>query len=133
MEGTIVRIFLGVVGIVITLVAGYVGFMWITYIDVTITVGSGYGLNIGETKVEAFQNAKKQFNSNDVYILFPLTKEYYGPHRKVHFNDEDFSILKERDVWELYFTDSYFDSLKLSFENDSLVSIHRHRQKFELP
>lgn len=127
------KIFLGVFGIAIVLIAGYVGFMWITYIDDTVTIGSGYGFNIGETKVEAFQSAKNQFSSKNVFILYPLDKNNWGPHRKVHFSDEDLSILAKREMWQFYFDQEYFDSLRLTFKSNSLISIYRHRKKFELP
>ena len=111
----------------------YIGYLWLTYIDETITSGEGYGFNIGEDRERVFSKAIKAFREEQIYILNPIDERGYGPHEDFEFTSEDYELLKNRNKWEFYYTKDYFDSIKLTFEQDRLVEIHRHRKKFELP
>ena len=127
------KIILRVIGII-----GFVGFLylsyfWLTYINETIIAGEGYGFNIGEAKEQVFSNAIKAFQEEQVYILNPIDERGYGPHEEIEFTSEDYELLKNRNKWDFYYSKNYFDSIKLTFEQDILVEIHRHRKKFELP
>ena len=75
----------------------------------------------------------KQYKDKKVFILHPLDKDDYGPHKEIKFSLEDYRLIKERDEWELYFTESFFDTINLVFKNNYLIEIYRHRKKFELP
>ena len=112
---------------------GFVSYVYLNYIDETIQTGEAYGFKIGDNKDETFCRTKNAFDSKPVYILFPLEENGYGPHREFSFTKENFDILSKREEWEFFFDDSFFDSLKLNFENGKLSTIHRYRKNFELP
>ena len=122
-----------VVGIVICTVLLYVGWLWLTYIDDTIVSGEGYGLKIGETKIQVFDRAANSFQDEKIFILYPIDKRGYGPHRKFEFTSAGYQLIKDRNMWKFYYSDGFFDSLKLTFRDEHLIEIHRHRKKFELP
>ena len=122
-----------VVGISLFIVFLNIGYLWLTYIDDTISSGEGYGFKIGETKEQVFERATMVFQGERMYVLNPLDKQGYGVHEELEFISEDYNLLKNRNKWEFYYTKGYFDSIKLTFEKDKLVKIHRHRKKFELP
>lgn len=117
----------------IIVIAGYLVYQSVTYIDAQYTEGEAYGFKIGDSKNNVYQVAGKEFNKEKVYILYPLDKNNHGPHRQITFGSEEFQLVKDRDIWTLYFNEGFFDFLKLKFENGALISIHRHRKKFELP
>lgn len=120
-------------GLIVALVLVYATFLWVTYIDVRVESGQAYGFNIGDSKVEVFENAKNQFKSKTIYFLHPLDNRNYGPLKIIAFDEEDYLILSKREVWELFYKKNYADFIKFRFENNKLISIYRHRQKFELP
>lgn len=124
----------GVVAIIaICTILGHIVYLWATYIDETATSGESYGFKIGETKEEVFRKTGDLFKDKKVYFLHPLGKNNHGPHKELRYSSEDYEIIKERNKWDLYFTEGFFDSIKLTFEKDRLTEIHRHRKKFELP
>ena len=129
----LIRIILISVVVIIVGLIGYFVYLKATYIDDTVLAGEAYGFKIGDTQEETYFRTKNAFDSQAVFILFPLDKNGYGPHKELKFTDEEFNILREREKWEFFFDDGFFDSLKLTFKNGKLTSIHRHRQKFELP
>ena len=115
------------------LVASYVIYCWATYIDETISIGQAYGFTIGETKLEVFEKAKNVYKNTSIYILYPLNKNDFGPHKKISFQPQDYKLIDGRDKWVFYFDEEYFNLIKLTFEQRKLREIHRHRKNFELP
>ena len=130
---TLFKVTCVVVGIMIFIGLFRIGYLWLTYIDDTITSGEGYGFNIGETKEQIFDKAIKIFQDENIYILNSLDGRGYRSHEEFEFTSEDYELLKNRNKWEFYYAEGYFDSIKLTFEQDRLVEIYRHRKKFELP
>lgn len=122
-----------IVIIAICAVLGYIVYLWATYIDETITSGEGYGLKIGDTKEQVYRKARGLFKDKKVYFLHPMDKQNYGPHKELKYSSEDYEIIKDRSKWDFYFTEDFFDSIKLTFKDNYLIEIHRHRKKFELP
>ena len=120
------------IGFLLTVLGGYITFLYVTYINDTVEVGSGYDFTIGQTKEEAYLAARKRYG--DVFILHPVDKSGYGPHVLFNFSDEEYSLIKDRPRWDFYFSkSSYFNSMKLTFRENQLTSIHRHRKYFEVP
>jgi len=122
-----------IIAIVFIVVGGYATYCWFTYIDETVIEGKAYGLNIGDTKLEAFEKTKGIYQNKEIYILHPLDKNDYGPHRKLTFQIEDYQIIKDIDEWTFYFDKGFFNLLELTFKNGVLTNIYRHRKNFELP
>lgn len=122
-----------VTGIFLVIIISYIVYICFTYIDKTVEQGEAYGFRIGDSKKKSYQKARKVFTEKKVYILYPLDSNNYGLHKEIQFLDKEFKIMSNRNVWEIYFDDGFFDLIKLSFRNDTLISIHRHRKKIELP
>lgn len=121
------------VGVFVGVVLLYATYLVATYIDDTVEKGEAYGFKIADSKEETYKRAKEVFKNKKVFILYPLDKQEYGPHKKITFSAEDYQMIDSRDLWEFFFNEDFNDSLTLSFQDDSLVKIYRHRQNFELP
>jgi len=124
-----VRVLLGL-GLVIALIVGYVGFMWITYTCKSITEGSGYGYQIGSSKEESLSTAEKLYRKKQITLGCNRYNEEDPENNPINIK-KDANLFYKEDEWEFYF--SCDSSVTLSFENNLLVEIHRHRQYFELP
>ena len=111
----------------------YTSYLYTTYIDETILTGTGYGFNIGISKSDTFNNAKKIFEDKTVYIIYPEDAYGAGPFKTISFNDKDKLILDSKNTWKIYYDTNVWDSIELTFESDKLLSIYRRRQNFELP
>jgi len=110
-----------------------VAYFWFNYTDETIIQGRGYGLEIGETKRASFSALKVNFR--DIYILYPIDENGYGPHKKIRFEKGDFEILRNKNTWAFYFENGdYSNTLELEFDEiGRLKKVYRHKQPFELP
>lgn len=103
------------------------------YTHDSIDTGEGYGFSIGDSKKEAFNKARKNFEGQ-VYILSPINDQGFGPHKQLSFSVDDYRMMVVRNQWEFYFDTGYRDLLRLSFsEEGDLIQIYRHKQAFELP
>ena len=115
----------------------FIVYLMATYIDNEVKSGEAYGLKIGDSQYETYRRAQNYLNDHlkehPVFILFPLDKEGYGPHKEFNFTEEEYVLLREREKWEFFFDKGFFDFLELRFENGILVTVYRHRKKFELP
>jgi hypothetical protein len=126
-----------IIGVSLILLAivvfGYGVYLVSTYIDETITTGAAYGFSIGDDKTGAFDKAKTTYLDSEVYILHPLDKNGYGPHKRMTFTADDFKLVGDRDQWKLFFDKGFFNSIELTFDQGKLVKVYRHRKYFELP
>jgi len=127
------KVFLVGIGIVSILIGGYVGYLWITYIDDTITVGSGYGFEIGSDKEEVFVTLKELYADKKISVEYE-----YNPYDQSQSKFPQLDFVKDRplfyskNLWTFYF--NHIDNiLEFRFENGKLIEIYRHRQFFELP
>jgi len=118
----------------IAVIVGGFAYLMFTYIDETVTEDNAYGFYIGESKSETYKRARDLYSSQKTSILHPLNKYGGGPYKQISFTDSEYGLLKDRNLWEIYFDDGgYSDVIKLTFDSNKLVSIYRHRQHFELP
>ena len=116
------------------LIVGVFAYYALTYIDETVTENDAYGFYIGESKSETFKRARDLYSGQKTSILHPLNKYGGGPYKQISFTDNEYGLLKDRNIWEIYFDDGgYSDVIKLTFDSNKLISIYRHRQHFELP
>lgn len=125
------------IGIIICVIVCIILFnicnFWLTYIDETIISGEGYGFAIGDSKQQVFGKANKLYQDKKLFILYPSDHQGLGPHREFNFTEEEYELIKDRNLWDFHYPTGYFvDCIKLTFEQDKLVEIYRHRQKFEL-
>ena len=119
--------------VILLFILGKLIYFKLTYIDEKIIIGQGFGFKIGDTKEDTFQNIIKNYQDQNVFILYPLDGKGYGPHRKLKFKQDDYKLIQDRAKWVFYFTEDFFDSLDLTFKDNNLIEIYRHRKKFELP
>lgn len=132
---------------VVLLATSYIGYLWVTYIDNSVTSGSAYGFVIGEGKERVYHRvpevlAELERAEGKAFIevtLGPQAAMVFGvsPGARVMVSAmmydsaiEDF-LSKER--WTFYFGGSYFNKITLRFCGYELCEIYRHRKKFELP
>jgi hypothetical protein len=121
--------------VLVSILALYVAFLWITYIDNTTTSGSKYGFTIGTSKEEVYdQIILQQQPYPDLYFYVRTGKQskdlIEAPVKSVPL-----ARIKNYERWELQFDGKheYFNVLKLTFVENRLIEIHRHRKYFELP
>ncbi|MEM7281373.1 MAG: hypothetical protein AAF438_07075 [Pseudomonadota bacterium] len=53
-------------GILLLIVGSYLAYLYITYIDQTVTSGSAYGFTVGQSKIEAYQIAYEKFQAEEI-------------------------------------------------------------------
>lgn len=103
------------------------------YIDESTDVGEAYGFHIGDSKEQTYLKAREIYQGKTIFILYPIDKEGFGPHKKLDFSEEDYQIIVARGKWEFFFDDGFYNSLILTFVNNRLSNIHRYHKRFELP
>jgi len=117
--------------VLVVLIGAYILYLKATYIEEEIETGSAYGFTVGDTKDAVYKNAKTLYADRKVFIRYPIESDGYGPIYEFTFSDVDYEKIKNDKKWEFYF--DKMDSIRLIFEGEHLVLIHRHRQHFELP
>lgn len=117
------------------------------YIDEKFTEGSAYGFSIGDSKEDVFSDSLGSLSSlssggGQVFISVKVdnqssnllnTSAGYTVMVQTLLNLEEKPSFYNEDSWEFYFEASYFDSLRLSFCDQKLCEIYRHKKMFELP
>lgn len=115
-------------------VAGYTGYLWATYLDETVVSGTAYGFTIGASRQEVLA-AARSLNDHPRAVVYIS----YGPRTGDHFSIAPSQVrieqLQAHDQWDVLLdgSDKFFNSVRLTFNDDRLVEIHRHRQRFEIP
>ena len=131
------KVALSLFGLTLAIIAGYIGYLTLTYIDEYEIVGNAYGFKIGSSKKQTIENIKK------------LKKEYpnlaihitYGPQagdmKTIKLIDNAYSEVATNDDWWLLLDNTsefkFHNIIRLTFEEQYLTVIHRKRQNFELP
>jgi hypothetical protein len=131
--GTIIGLFTGV-GVVL-IVGGYIGYLYATTIHDVVKEGEKYGFHIGMTKDEVWEQLPKMSEQAPIGYVFTYGQSArleYGP---LKFDAEFKQRLFQEERWSLYYDEEYkwWDSIDLTFQNDILVEMYRHRQYWELP
>ena len=115
-------------------VAGYIGYLWVTYLDETITSGVAYGFTVGASKQETLGSASRlrDYPHAVVYVS-------YGPRAGDNFtippSRARIEHLEVHDQWDVLLDGNgkFFNSIRLTFKDGKLAEIYRHRKHFELP
>ena len=124
------KVFLVGFGIVVMLMAGYVGYLKITYIDDTVTDGSGYGFDIGDNKEEIFATLQKLYADKQISLDYNPYSKDQPAYQQLDF-EKDIPLFYEENSWMFYF--GHKDNIiRFRFEKEKLVEIYRHRQFLEL-
>ncbi len=128
--GTIIGLFTGV-GVVLY-VGGYIGYLYATTIHDVVKGGDKYGFQIGMTKEEVWHQLPEMGEQTPIGYVFSRPRLEYGPLR---FDAEFKQRIFQEERWGLYYDEDYkfSDGIKLTFQNDKLVEMYRHRQYWELP
>ncbi|MGY1522138.1 hypothetical protein ACW5DW_17120 [Luteimonas sp. A482] len=115
-------------------IAGYIGYLWATYIDETITSGAAHGFTIGASKQDALASVSHLSSHPDAVVYVS-----HGPRAGDNFSivpsPAELGRLQEHDQWVVLLdgNDKFFNSVRLTFRDGALAEIHRHRKHFELP
>jgi len=133
--------------IILLIIATSVGYLWLTYIDDTITSGQAYGFTIGDDKETTYEKAPralsmlKGYNSivymeikSDVDSAELLAAESnHTVMVEALLHDVGYPAFRIKAQWDFYIDGSYFNKLSLIFCDEKLCEIYRHRKYFEFP
>ncbi len=132
---------------ILFLVASWLGYFYVTYLDESIVSGSAYGLTIGETKHETYRRLPSAFSQlieKDRKIFMEVKVEKQAEELlavragnrtmiESRLDDVGFDRFSAMEQWDFYVGGSYRNVLRLTFCGDRLCKIYRHRQHFEFP
>lgn len=106
--------------LVILAPAAYVGYLYLTYIDKTLVSGSGYGFAIGQSKLQAYEAAQRQFEAGKLVSIDTIQDRddelRLNPWLETDLPVED--ALERIDGW-----DHWSLSLNTSSDRPSLLSV----------
>jgi hypothetical protein len=130
-------------GVIIALfiAAIFVAFVFISSIDSKYTKGRHYGVEIGMTKKEVYDELPEIYNSltgsqiNSNMEMELYSKEIKMPDRiNNNVNEEKFEYFQQKFKWKIYVDSNYFfDNFTLTFCNSRLCEVRRYRLFIELP
>lgn len=129
------RAFLIIALLPVVIVAGYVVFLWASTIHDSVEAGTKYGFTIGETKKEAHSDLLEWRDKYPELIVITYAEvDGYTQKQFIKLSLE-FDELKNYNQWRVHLNGERVgsNSIRLTFENDSLTNIYRHRQYYELP
>ena len=84
-----IRILVISISVIIIAIAIYFVYLFSTYIDDRHTEGEAYGFMIGDSKDIVYDKAQEIYVQKKVYILYPLDKNKHGPHKRIHFRNDE--------------------------------------------
>ena len=124
----------------------WIGYLYFTYISLLTEKGTAYALSIGMSKREAYDRMEEALRAVEggdgtAFIELPAvsidTGRPYGPKITEFLpferNERTFIALRESNQWDFFLEESYSDRLRLTFCDERLCKIYRHRQYFDLP
>ena len=113
----------------------YLIFLWTTYISDEVTEGRKYGYFIGATKEATFERAVAESQLNPQMYLYINYGPRAGDIIQTELSSLSIGDVAEHDRWLLLYdgNNKFSNSLRLTFKNEKLAEIYRHRQYFELP
>ncbi len=116
-------------------VGGYALFLWLSYLDETLTQGSGYGFHIGTSPTEVYRDMLELQERNPNLKIYLVTGEQAGDNATLTISKASFDAALNAKYWMLLLDGDgeFFNVIRLSIAENKLISIHRHRQYFELP
>jgi hypothetical protein len=133
--------------VILTIILIYPAYLWVTYIDESITDGTAYGFKIGTDKETVYKSLplllnKLKGNQESVFIQIKSTDEFaqalatkpdFDVMIEPLFHDVKYALFTKNETWSFYINASFFNSITLKFCENKLCEIRRHRKYFELP
>jgi len=115
--------------------AFYIGFLWATYIDQTITEGQQYGFTIGTTKYETYTNVAQLLEEHPNLVVYISYGPRAGDNITFPPTPGNYEQAQKHNNWSLLLDGDgeFFNVIKLKHENNTLQEIYRHRKYFEAP
>jgi hypothetical protein len=131
---TLKKVLLIVVLLPIVGVAGYVLFLWASTIHDSIEAGTKYGFTIGQTKEDAHTSLLEWQEKHPELIVMTYTEIEGFTQKQFTKLSLEFDELKNYNQWRVHLNGEQIgkNSIRLTFENDTLTNIYRHRQYYEL-
>jgi len=131
----LLKVIAAIVLLPILAVAGYILFLWATYIDDTIISGSKYGFTIGSSRQQIYADisaVKEDYPDLKIYISYGPRA---GDNATLQPTKDNYERALISDYWELLLDGDgeFFNVIKLKVDGDTLTQIYRHRKHFELP
>lgn len=129
------KVVLYAIGSIVLLIAGYIGYLAATYIDESIKIGTAYGFEIGSSKKQSFDDIKDSLNQFPQLVIYYSYGRKAGDYEIVLPTDNDYSKIEQQDRWILLLDGDgeFFNVIKLTFRENKLIEINRHRKYFEMP
>jgi hypothetical protein len=80
----------------------YVGFLYFSFLDKTVTSGSAYGFTIGQSKAEAYRIAQTQFQNGEISRIHTIgsREEELVRYPEVNRSDSYYSVTEVRDWFD---------------------------------
>lgn len=129
------KAFLIVALLPVVAIAGYVLYLWNYTIHDSVYEGTKYGFTIGEDKADAHVNLLEWRKLHPELILITYAKVDGHDQEQLVKLSLEFEDLQKYNQWRVHLNGEMggSNSIRLTFENDSLKNIYRHRQYYELP
>ena len=116
-------------------VAGCVGFLWASYISETTSSGSAYGFSIDSSKAESAAALSDFRRAHPKAVVYVSSGPRAGDHFTALASEDQLHLLQPHHQWDILLNGpgEFRNVVRLTFKEDRLVDIYRHRQYFELP
>lgn len=113
----------------------YVGYLWATYISNEVFEGAKYGFTIDSTREQAYANVLESKDKYPELFVYVNTGPRAGDLITFSPNFNDLQKIEPYDQWDLLIDgeSKFFNSIRVTFHDDRVFKIYRHRQYFELP
>ena len=110
-----------------------VAYFYAIYVDDTISDGTGYGFTIGEDKLSAFKIINSNSLSNKVYAIQVGVDS--NSFKLVDIHQDAFEEINRFNTWNLLLREErdFLNTIQLTFADNKLTKIYRHKQWLELP
>lgn len=122
--------------VIVLLFIALVVYFSATYIDDTVTEDKGYGFSIGEDKLTAFTYITNKNVSNTVDVVYAIqVGEKPQNFSVVNIQQDTFHHINNFNTWNLLLNKerNFLNTIRLTFKENELIEIYRHKQWLELP
>ena len=113
----------------------YIGFLFVTYIDQSITTGQKYGFTIGANKNQTYKDVIQLLEDYPNLVIYISYGQRAGDKMTFAPSRDNYEKAQSYNHWTLLLDGKgeFFNVIKLIFVDDNLYEIYRHRKYFEAP